>query len=221
MSGSKLSRNHKYALATFTLLALFVMRVLGQLLVACDVATFLPPMEQWQSGLLPYPYLLTAQLAIIALMFKICRDLWINTGYFARQHPKLGRFALSLGPVYLAFTVLRYTLNMALYPRERWFGGSIPVIFHCVLAAFVILIGKYHGRTLPPLTTPQRRAVHAFAAFALSACLIHHLAPTKYPVVEGNAPRFVEVAASVGEFQANEPQRRKLHERAGLTGKGY
>jgi hypothetical protein len=48
------------------LFSLFVGRVVGQLAVALDAAPFLPPMDEWQSGLLPYPLLLTSQLLLIA-----------------------------------------------------------------------------------------------------------------------------------------------------------
>jgi hypothetical protein len=41
------------AAALWILLALFTGRVLGQLAVALDLAPFLPPMDEWQSGLLP------------------------------------------------------------------------------------------------------------------------------------------------------------------------
>ena len=62
------------AAALWTLLALFVGRVAGQLVVALDAAPFLPPMEEWQSGLLPYPVLLVSQVALIAGLAVICRQ---------------------------------------------------------------------------------------------------------------------------------------------------
>jgi hypothetical protein len=43
------------------LASLFLGRVLGQLKLSRRRVRFLPPMEQWQSGLLPYPALLAAQ----------------------------------------------------------------------------------------------------------------------------------------------------------------
>jgi hypothetical protein len=50
-------------LGTFTLL--FVLRVSGQVLVGVREVSFLPPFEQWYSGLLPYPLLLLVQIALI------------------------------------------------------------------------------------------------------------------------------------------------------------
>ena len=69
-----------YALILWTLLFLFCLRVIGQMLVAFLGVTFLPPMEEWFSGFLAYPILLTAQFLIIAGFTKIlCLEL-------ARRH---------------------------------------------------------------------------------------------------------------------------------------
>jgi hypothetical protein len=56
------------------LLALFIARVLGQVLVAFFDARLLPPMQAWYSGLMPYEYLLPSQILLVALMAKICID---------------------------------------------------------------------------------------------------------------------------------------------------
>ncbi len=68
-----LQRRYFWVLAT--LLFLFCLRVLGQILVAFFNVSFLPPMEEWFSGLLPYPELLTAQILIIALVGDRSPDL--------------------------------------------------------------------------------------------------------------------------------------------------
>ena len=44
---------------------------LGQVLVACCNVAFLPAMEHWYSGLLPYPILLPVQLVMIVIMSKL------------------------------------------------------------------------------------------------------------------------------------------------------
>jgi len=43
---------------------------------------FLPALEAWYSGLMPYEYLLPAQLLIIVLMGKICVDFTRERGFF-------------------------------------------------------------------------------------------------------------------------------------------
>ena len=50
---------------------LFAGRVLGQALVAFVGVPWLPPMEQWFSGMIPYPPLLIIQLLMLMLMIKI------------------------------------------------------------------------------------------------------------------------------------------------------
>src|SRR5688572_15464260 len=67
------------------LLALFVLRVVGQLLVVTGRAPFLPPMDEWQSGLLPYPVLLSSQIAILALLETVCMQFSRGRGLFVRR----------------------------------------------------------------------------------------------------------------------------------------
>jgi hypothetical protein len=105
-------------------------------------------MEEWYSGLMPYPLLLPAQLLIIAIYTKVCRDFTRGDGYFVQAKPLFGRVVLWFGYVYLATMVLRYIIRMSLYPEARWFSGTIPIFFHWVLAAFIIAFGEYHRRRL-------------------------------------------------------------------------
>ena len=122
----------------WTLLALFVLRVTGQALVAFLDVGFLPPMGEWYSGLLPYPYLLPAQILIIVVMAKICLDFTRGTGFFFAPRRFFAVHWLYFGYLYLAVMIARFL----------WFGPSIPVFFHWVLAAFVIRVGLEHRRRL-------------------------------------------------------------------------
>ncbi|WP_455388257.1 hypothetical protein [Petrachloros mirabilis] len=126
----------------------FCLRVLGQMLVAFVGVSWLPPMEAWYSGLMPYPYLLPSQLLIIALYSKVCLDFTRGEGFFVRTRPMFGRGILTFGYTYLAAMIVRYLVHMSLYPEARWFGGTIPIFFHWVLAAFIIAFGRYHRAQL-------------------------------------------------------------------------
>ncbi|MBI5316983.1 MAG: hypothetical protein HZB34_13545 [Nitrospirae bacterium] len=126
------------------LLFAFCCRVLGQALVAFLHVTWLPPMEEWYSGLMAYPLLLPTQLLIIAIFTKVCWDFTRGHGYFVQAKPLFGRTVLWFGYAYLAGMVLRYIIHMNLNPEARWFGGTIPILFHWVLAAFIIAFGQYH-----------------------------------------------------------------------------
>ena len=134
------------------LLFAFCCRVLGQALVAFLHVTWLPPMEEWYSGLMAYPLLLPAQLLIIAVYTKVCWDFTRGDGFFVQVRPMFCRGVLWFGYVYLAAMVLRYIIHMSLNPEARWVGGTIPIFFHWVLASFIIVFGRYHRDRLthPP-----------------------------------------------------------------------
>ncbi len=128
-------------LGIFTLL--FTLRVLGQALVAIHHVGFLPPFEQWQSGLLPYPLLLGAQIGLIVLMAGIVRNFVRGEGYFTELRPRTGTALKALGGIYFIVMIVRYGVTMTLYPELRWFTGTIPIWFHFVLAAFLSTLGHY------------------------------------------------------------------------------
>ncbi|MBW3593298.1 MAG: hypothetical protein KY396_06365 [Actinobacteria bacterium] len=58
---------------------LFVVRVAGQVLVRLRRPTWLPPTEEW--NLMPYRYLLPAQIAILAVIA------WLVSGFLAGSAP--------------------------------------------------------------------------------------------------------------------------------------
>ncbi len=128
------------------LLFLFVLRVLGQLLVAVGWGLFLPPMEEWFSGVIPYPRLLAFQIVIVLLYSKVCFEFTRGHGFFVTPRRGLGVGLLSFGSVYLAVMLIRYVIRMSVYPHERWTGGSIPIFLHWVLASFLLIVGAYHWK---------------------------------------------------------------------------
>src|SRR3954470_21085556 len=71
---------------------LLTARVVGQIVVVMRAPRWLPPMEQWQSGLLPYPLLLAGQIVVLTLMVWISLDITNGTGPFVDPHrPAIGR----------------------------------------------------------------------------------------------------------------------------------
>ncbi|MCI0349944.1 MAG: hypothetical protein L0Z53_11015 [Acidobacteriales bacterium] len=136
----------RYAPWLWLLLFLFCLRVLGQALVAFWRVTWLPPMEEWYSGLLAYPWLLSSQFLVIVLYGKVCLDFSRGAGFFAQPRAGLARGLLIFGWIYLLAMIGRYWIRMTLYPEERWLGGTIPIFFHWVLATFILLVGHYHRR---------------------------------------------------------------------------
>jgi hypothetical protein len=121
---------------------LFLLRVTGQLLVVLRAPSWLPPMRQW--NLMPYRALLPIQIGFLVLMGVIELGLFHAWGPLVAIQPRFGRFLIGFSFVYAGAMVLRYAARMYRQPRERWFGGAIPIVFHFVLAAFLFTWGDYH-----------------------------------------------------------------------------
>ncbi|HVO95133.1 MAG TPA: hypothetical protein VMT22_19920 [Terriglobales bacterium] len=134
---------HGPILALLTLL--FFLRVLGQVLVAFFSVSWLPEMNQWFSGLIPYPALLAIQISMLMVMITISTHIWRGEGLFAERRPASARFLVGFSFLYAGTMALRYVLTMILRPEMRWFGGTIPIFFHFVLAAFILAWGRFHA----------------------------------------------------------------------------
>lgn len=143
--------------ALWTLSALFLMRVLGQVLVVFAGVSWLPPASEWYSGLLPYPLLLPAQVVILALMLRINLQASRNRGYLSNRRPRLGRCLLAFAAVYAGVMLVRYGISASLHPERRLLPpGIIPIVFHWVLATYlaVIALAALSGSSDRP--TPAR-----------------------------------------------------------------
>ncbi|MGH9660343.1 MAG: hypothetical protein ACRD96_17470, partial [Bryobacteraceae bacterium] len=124
----------RYGAGLAALLAWFCGRVAGQLLVACCGVTWLPPMEAWYSGLMPYGPLLASQVVILAVMGKVTADFLRDQ---VRPRARLGRGLWIFGWVYLAAMAVRFALGV---------GPTIPIVFHWVLALWTLLVAAYHRK---------------------------------------------------------------------------
>lgn len=113
--------------------ALFAIRVAGQIVVAVGRPRWLPPMDDW--NFVPYGLLLPVQLALIPLMVAAS---------FADPGPRVATVLVALAFLYWAVMGARYAIRMVRRPDQRWLGGTIPIVFHCVLAAFVFVLGASH-----------------------------------------------------------------------------
>jgi len=124
---------------------LFVLRFFGQLIVASFSPSWLPPMEEWYSGLITYPILFSIQIAIIILMTEISWDNTKKTGYFFVTKPKTKIILVTISLIYFLIMLTRYILTIALVEENRWLTGAIPIFFHWILAAYLYCL------TLNPL----------------------------------------------------------------------
>ena len=131
-----------FALWLFTVL--LIGRVLGQVLVVMRAPRWLPPMAQWQSGLVPYPVLLSVQSVVVSLMIWISTDISRGAGYWIEPHPQLALVVLWWSYLYASAMTVRYIVRMKRRPDQRWLGGTIPIVFHTVVAAFQWTFAIYH-----------------------------------------------------------------------------
>ncbi|MEB3223345.1 MAG: hypothetical protein VKS61_14815 [Candidatus Sericytochromatia bacterium] len=123
--------------------ALFLARVLGQMAVAFAGVTWLPPMPEWYSGLLPYPVLLPTQWLILSLMLHLNRQATRQQGWATVLRPRLGRGLLAFAALYAGGMVVRYVVSGELHPERRWWPpGSIPIVFHLVLARYLAVVAS-------------------------------------------------------------------------------
>ena len=86
-------------------LALFSLRVLGQIVVVLRAPRWLPPMEQW--NLTPYRLLLPTQILFLAVMGWIATDLTRGAGFLARPNSVLGFSLVGVSYVYVGAMGLR------------------------------------------------------------------------------------------------------------------
>ena len=130
------------AVLLWTCIALFAARVLGQLETLLVQPQWLPDMDAWYSGLLPYPLLLPAQIACLMAMSAVAWNRRVRTGCFARANPR-GAYALRIfAGLYFVVMGVRLGVNFIDNGADFWHAGAIPVAFHWVLALFILVSGR-------------------------------------------------------------------------------
>ena len=134
-----------YATVLWSLTALFLARVLGHVAVVFFHPRFLPPMAQWYSGLLAYRYLLPVQAVILAIMVTVSLQFSKGAGFFVEPRPVAGQWLVTYSYLYFTAMAVRYVIWMKRRPDQRWFGGTLPIAFHVVLAGFLYVVGRYHA----------------------------------------------------------------------------
>ena len=129
-------------IALIALTVLFFGRVAGQALVAILGVAWLPPMEAWFSGYLPYSVLLPIQLSILGVQATVDWQVCRGAGWFVRRRPRAGRTLRRLSYLYALAMGVRFVVT----------GGAhlIPIVFHWVLAAYLFVLSRHYMRPSPP-----------------------------------------------------------------------
>ena len=131
------------ALLLWFFTVLFISRVVGQILVALKPRAWLPPMSHW--NFIPYPMLLPIQLIFIVVMVWIDISFTSGAGVFVVKNPAVGVFLIWFSALYALSMLVRYTVKVACHADRRWFTGTIPIVFHLVLASYLYALGHFHA----------------------------------------------------------------------------
>lgn len=118
--------------------ALFAARVVAQVEALLLAPDWLPPMEAWHSGLVPYYLLLPAQIVLLVIMAAMAANPHLRDGSFAARRPRTATFMRVVAVMYFAFMAGRLTLLVIDHGEDFWLQGGIPVTFHWVLALFLL-----------------------------------------------------------------------------------
>ncbi len=135
-------RGREAALLMWSCIALFGARVVGQFEVLMAAPGWLPDMDAWYSGLLPYYLLLPVQIALLMTMAVVAWSRRVRTGRFALANPRMARMLRGLALLYFLAMALRLGLDIAGNGLEFWREGAIPVAFHWVLALFLLVSAR-------------------------------------------------------------------------------
>jgi len=133
--------NHAAALL-WSCVSLFAARVIGQLEALLVAPSWLPDMDAWYSGLMPYHFLLPAQIALLMFMAVVASSRRVRSGGFARANPRLAGALRILACVYFVVMAVRLGVNVNVNEWDYWREGAIPVAFHWVLALFVLVSAR-------------------------------------------------------------------------------
>lgn len=131
------ARNRLYATLLWTLTILFAVRVLGQAVQRWVPQPFLPPFHAFQGSGLPYWLLLSAQVVILAVMVRCSGR--VQAGVLPPGRRTITLLAW-LGWIYMAASLGRIAVGLAVPDAPAWFSTWIPALFHIVLAGFVLCL---------------------------------------------------------------------------------
>ncbi len=135
-------REHRRRQALWLCLALFVVRVVGQIEVLLLAPRWLPKFSAWESGLIPYAVLLPLQILLIAWMAVIVSDHSRGGGPMWVESPLVRKRLNAFAVVYASVMVLRLAVTAALPPHTLIDRGLIPILAHWDLAGFIALVAR-------------------------------------------------------------------------------
>jgi hypothetical protein len=130
------------AILLWACLAFFAFRVIGQVETVLTAPGWLPDMDSWYSGLLPYPLLLPVQVGILMVMAVVAWNPRVRTGAFSQSSPRAACALRMFAFLYFVVMAVRLAVNIKVNRGDFWSEGAIPVAFHWVLALFVLVAAR-------------------------------------------------------------------------------
>lgn len=152
------------------LAALFVGRVVVQLIQYFHAVEVLPGFEEWQSGALPYAVLVASQVVIVAGQLRVTRA--VSRGqHLLRQEWR--RAVSAFAAIYLAVMAFRLIAGLTFATDGGWLDARLPTIFHLVLAS-LLLTWTHHesGGWARPAAAPR---VLLYPVVSIGACVAFYL----------------------------------------------
>jgi hypothetical protein len=146
-------RSLSAAMILWSCIVLFAARVIGQVESLLLAPSWLPAMDAWYSGLLPYYLLLPLQIVLLMIMTVVAWNRRVRTGRFSAANPRTAGVLRILACLYFAAMAVRLGLNIGDNGAEFWRTGAIPVAFHWVLALF-LLVSARPSESLDDLRMP-------------------------------------------------------------------
>lgn len=143
-------RRRQYAIGLWILCGAFALRVAAQCAQRWGHVDWLPPFDAWQSGLLPYPALLSVQLLIIGTQIRLA--LAVTTDRTPRSR-RSGTRWIGLGMLYFAAMAGRLVVGATVQRGHWWLDAPLPSAFHLVLAANAIVLGAFTLSATRPART--------------------------------------------------------------------
>jgi hypothetical protein len=134
-----LSKEYRVSAAVlWTCIGLFFARVVGQIEVLLLAPRWLPAMQAWYSGGLPYPLLLPIQILLLMLMGVLAIQ---TRGARSRTNAadRTADILWALAVLYVLGMAVRLVLIVHNYGKDYYLHGAIPVAFHWVLALFILV----------------------------------------------------------------------------------
>lgn len=141
MTNRSINGSRNYVNLLWILTALFCFRVLAQPLSLIIDVPWLPPFEEWHSNAMPYILLLTFQIIIITMM------VYTNISHYKKkkiQKRKFGKALLIVALLYVIAMIIRLILGATMIEPSSWFANKISPWFHLVLAAYLLVIARFH-----------------------------------------------------------------------------